>query len=123
MDYCQEHKKIPLTETKSNGFTRITFQERDNSFDEKLKKQSGIQFKNESSFSVLVADIHCPNKGHVHETLAAQHSIRSWFSLVANRSNRPSIFSKFREASGPIGLVYFAIKNTTIKKSSSIDFF
>ena len=97
IDYYQEHKKIPLTETKSNGFTRITFQEKDNSFDEKLKKQSGIQFKNESSFSVWVADIHCPNKGHVHETLAAQQSIRSWFSMVANMSNRPSIFSKFRE--------------------------
>ena len=75
--------------TKTTATVTILNNEEDKSTtNETPKKQSVIKFEEK------IASQSDPSPSH--DTLAARASLRSWFSLVANMSNRPSIFSKFR---------------------------
>ena len=86
-----ENMKTTATVTPSNCCTTILKNEEDKSTtNETPKKQSVIKFEEENAFQ--------PDTRPSHDTLAARPSLSSWFSLVANMSNRPGIFSKFREA-------------------------
>ena len=96
-DIQNENTKTTVTVTQSICCTRIFINgEYKRSTYETPKKQSVIKFEEENASQ--------PDNRPSHDTLATRPSLRSLFSLVANMSNRPSIFSKFREASG--GLVF-----------------
>jgi hypothetical protein len=87
-----ENTKRKLTATHSICFTSaVNVGDDMGIIVEQIKKQSVIKFEEEDTYH--------PDNRRFHDTLAARASLRSWFSLVANMSNRPSIFSKFREAS------------------------
>ena len=97
----RENTKIKLTATRSICCTAaVNTDDGRGTLVEQIKKQPVIKFE-ENTYQT--------DTRPSHDTLAAQPSIRSWFSLVANMSNRPSIFSKFRGASHFDSLVFFCL--------------
>ena len=96
MKHSLENTKTTMSTSKSYNISKDCEEFEDNMEEvyNNEERHSVIKFQEETSFSVFDANEHNEHNEQDHRP-----SIRSCFSLMANRSNRPSIFSKFRGAS------------------------
>jgi hypothetical protein len=93
---CSEYEEASLPLAKSKSCQEMCEVEKGNTIELVWKmKQHEAQFEEPTnkSITIFVEDGLSRGDHQIHHPVGARPSLRSWFSLVANMSNRPSIFS------------------------------